>query len=304
MWARGAAGSALESHSRGQGFESPRVHHPKILWPSGPVVDLQPRNLILQVRSHPPTRSTFPLVPPLVIVCGPPAVGKTILATALGEQLGMPVISKDLVKEAMMDHLGGAPAVGAAAFAVEFAIARELLKSEIGVILEGAFFRDQVEITELAALGDPIVLNLSCSLDVLEQRYIERHWLRHPSHRGLEAVPDLRDRIEAGSYGVPELHGSALSVVTTRGFEPPEEEVVRWVREQIAAMSQSTRGGDNQGPIRDEPAGRIDSELIWEQQTPEWIQWARKPGHDSYWRFRVLRSPASTRATHGRSRLR
>lgn len=224
-------------------------------------------------------------MPPLVIVCGPPAVGKTILATALGEQLGMPVISKDLVKEAMMDHLGGAPAVGAAAFAVEFAIARELLKSEIGVILEGAFFRDQAEITELAALGDPIVLNLSCSLDVLEQRYIERHGLRHPSHRGLEAVPDLRARIEAGSYGVPELHGSALSVVTTRGFEPPEEEDVRWVREQIAAMSRSTRGGDNQGPIRDEPVGRIDSELIWEQQTPEWIQWARKPGHDSYWRF-------------------
>src|SRR5438132_4094596 len=26
MWARGAAGSARESHSRGQGFESPRVH--------------------------------------------------------------------------------------------------------------------------------------------------------------------------------------------------------------------------------------------------------------------------------------
>src|ERR1700716_1797053 len=26
-WARGAAGSALESHSRGQGFESPRVHN-------------------------------------------------------------------------------------------------------------------------------------------------------------------------------------------------------------------------------------------------------------------------------------
>src|SRR5713101_8551603 len=26
LWARGAAGSALESHSRGQGFESPRVH--------------------------------------------------------------------------------------------------------------------------------------------------------------------------------------------------------------------------------------------------------------------------------------
>ena len=26
LWARGAVGSALEWHSRGQGFESPRVH--------------------------------------------------------------------------------------------------------------------------------------------------------------------------------------------------------------------------------------------------------------------------------------
>jgi AAA+ superfamily predicted ATPase len=52
-------------------------------------------------------------VPPLVIVCGPPAAGKTILSTTLGNQLGMPVLSKDLVKEAMMDHLGGAPAVRA-----------------------------------------------------------------------------------------------------------------------------------------------------------------------------------------------
>jgi hypothetical protein len=41
------------------------------------------------------------------------------------------------MKEAMMDHLGGAPAVGAAAFAVQFAIARELLASGVGLILEG-----------------------------------------------------------------------------------------------------------------------------------------------------------------------
>jgi len=184
-----------------------------------------------------------------------------------------------------MDHLGGAPAVGAAAFAVEFAIARELLKSEIGVVLEGAFFRDQTEITDLAAFGDPIVLNLSCSLDVLEQRYFERHMLRHPSHRGLEALPDLRARLAAGSYGLPELHCATLAVITTRGFEPPQEEVVRWVRQQIAATPHSAVGGGNQSRSRDEAVGRIDSESIWDQQTPEWIQWARKPGHDSYWRF-------------------
>ena len=38
-----------------------------------------------------------------------------------------------------MDHLGGAPPVGAATFAVQFAVARELLKAGVGVVLEGAF---------------------------------------------------------------------------------------------------------------------------------------------------------------------
>jgi SAM-dependent methyltransferase len=26
-------------------------------------------------------------------------------------------------------------------------------------------------------------------------------------------------------------------------------------------------------------------ETVWEQHAPEWIAWARTPGHDSYWRF-------------------
>lgn len=69
-----------------------------------------------------------------------PAVGKTTLAKAVSTQLGLPIISKDALKEALMDHLGGSPAVGAAAFAVQFAIAHELLRARVGIILEGAFF--------------------------------------------------------------------------------------------------------------------------------------------------------------------
>jgi adenylate kinase family enzyme len=55
---------------------------------------------------------------PLVIVCVPPAAGKTTLAKMLSTQLGLPILSKDALKEAPMDRIGGSPAVGAAAFAV------------------------------------------------------------------------------------------------------------------------------------------------------------------------------------------
>ena len=86
-------------------------------------------------------------MPPLVIVWGPPAAGKTTLAIEVSRQLRLPVLSKDHLKEAMLDHLDGAPPVDAAAFAVQFAVARELLKAGVGVVLEGAFFRDQTATT-------------------------------------------------------------------------------------------------------------------------------------------------------------
>ena len=170
---------------------------------------------------------------PLVVVCGPPASGKTTLAGAIGKHLGLPVISKDLVKERMADHIGSAPGLGAAAFAVQFAIARELLVSGSGLVLEGAFFRDQSEIADIATLGDTIVVDVVCELEELERRYAERHSERHPAHRGPEALPDLRERVRKGEYGVPELARPMLRVDTTDGLEPSEAEVLGWIRDQL-----------------------------------------------------------------------
>jgi predicted kinase len=81
-------------------------------------------------------------LPNLIVVCGPPGAGKSKLATTLSRETRLPVIAKDVIKEALMDHFGGDEPVGIAAFAVQFTIARVILEAGSGLILEGAFFRD------------------------------------------------------------------------------------------------------------------------------------------------------------------
>jgi predicted kinase len=65
-----------------------------------------------------------------VVVSGPPGSGKSTLATALAPRLGLPLFSKDTIKESLLDTLG-APDVeasrrlGAAAVRAILALARE-----------------------------------------------------------------------------------------------------------------------------------------------------------------------------------
>jgi predicted kinase len=173
-------------------------------------------------------------LPPLVVVSGPPGAGKTTLATMLSRALRLPVIAKDLIKEPLMDHFGGGEPAGRAAYAVQFAVAEAMLQAGCGLILEGPFFQTQPGLDTLTTLAYSVGIHVGAPMDCLLTRYASRAGDRHPGHRGLEALPDLRARIEDGTYDPPGLGLPVLRVDAANGYRPRESEIVSWLVEQLA----------------------------------------------------------------------
>jgi hypothetical protein len=111
----------------------------------------------------------------------------------LGAEVGLPVIDRDDIKDAVFDALGWSDrdwsqGVGLAAYEVLYLIAERLLASGVSVILDTNFRRDE----SLARLRDirerhPCdVVEIHCRADpsVLARRFRER-WQsggRHPGH--------------------------------------------------------------------------------------------------------------------------
>jgi predicted kinase len=82
--------------------------------------------------------------PLLVIVCGAPGSGKTDLSLKIAGSLMMPLLSKDLIKEALMESepatdRDGSMAIGKTSFALLFQLAGALLRHGPGLVLEAPF---------------------------------------------------------------------------------------------------------------------------------------------------------------------
>ena len=119
-----------------------------------------------------------------MVVSGPPGSGKSTVAEPLARELGLPLVAKDTIKEALMEALG-APDVeaskrlGAAAIEAMLAVAAA---SPVGAVLD-CNFRRSIAAGELRRLpGQVVEVFCRCDEEVAWARFEARAGTRHPGH--------------------------------------------------------------------------------------------------------------------------
>lgn len=116
--------------------------------------------------------------------------------------------------------------------------------------------------------------------------------------RGLHAACGLSRTVRSGRGSSGNTHDGLTfdtSTDTSRGSSPgvpaglrePDywvmRNVVRWIRNRRSDGPHAA--SDRSAFVREEPDLEVDLRSAWDAQAPAWIEWSRKPGHDSYWRF-------------------
>lgn len=142
-----------------------------------------------------------------VVVSGPPASGKTTLARPLAELLGLPLIRKDAIKEALGDSIG-APDYQASRRlgAISLQLLRALMR-DIGFGVYDSPWRVEFDLAELSRLPPPLVeVFCDCDPALRLERIRSRQGTRHPVHFDLDleriamAQDDPTDRPLAGPW--------------------------------------------------------------------------------------------------------
>ena len=138
-----------------------------------------------------------------ILVTGIPASGKSTMARFLAEAFGLPVISKDRIKECMYDTIGFRSReekvkLGIASMQIMYDLAEELMRSARPFILENNFENVSKEglLTILKKYKyKAITVTLTGDYKMIYQRFLERNRDpgRHPGHVVNDCYPGSKE---------------------------------------------------------------------------------------------------------------
>jgi glucokinase len=173
-------------------------------------------------------------------VSGPPASGKSTLAPLLAARLGLPLLAKDTIKDALMQAMPPADVaasreLGRAAVAAMFALAAE---SPVGAVLESVFYRSRAAADIRALPGRFVEVFCRCDRRVALARYRARAETRAPGH--FDAV---RPDAELWDPEVSEPVAGGWPVVVVDTNEPGDLDVVVADIERLVAATGPSRQG-------------------------------------------------------------
>lgn len=163
-----------------------------------------------------------------IIVLGPPAAGKTHLATKLSGHFAIPLISKDEFKELLMDGLGEtidrqqSQVVGGLSFDLLYLAARKLAATGSGFVIEADFTRPDLASAQLGPILKhhgyrSIMINLYGECEALAKRFRQRYQegKRHSGHCDHEFLTSAHPAQLFGKREFLPLAGEKIAVDTT-----------------------------------------------------------------------------------------
>ncbi len=165
------------------------------------------------------------LSPLLIIVNGPPASGKTTLARQLARELGLPLLYKDGIKEALFDSLGWrdrawSRQMGLATYRLLYYFLEAQLAAGQSLVVESYFHPEAaLNFRQLQAKYPFRPFQVLCRTEgsLLLERFTSRAADpdRHPGHVDLDTVDELKPVLLRGRLDPLDIGGETLELDTT-----------------------------------------------------------------------------------------
>jgi len=181
------------------------------------------------------------MLPTIIIVTGRPASGKSTFAKWLAQELKLPLVSKDEIREVLFDRLGWkdrkwAQELGKASVDMMFYFAQAELEVGHSIIMDNSFYPpvSNPRFQGLKKEFNTESIQIICDADreTLFQRFKvhAESGHRHPGHGDKEVLDELYLNLADNSSQILEIGGSVIEVDTTDFAQVNYQEILEQVK--------------------------------------------------------------------------